>query len=66
MRKVVDENAKSNKNDTSRTKLEKEMIRRDLGQKSGAKKLKREKEEKENFEDVVDKEAGEWSVSGDG
>ena len=66
MRKVVDE---KNKTDTTRTRLEKEMIRRDLGQKSGAKKLKREKEEKENFEDVVDnreKEAGEWSVSGDG
>ena len=45
------------------------MIRRDLGQKSRAKKLKRDREEKENFEDVVDnreKEAGEWSVSGDG
>ena len=51
MRKVVDE---KNKTDTTRTRLEKEMIRRDLGQKSGAKKLKREKEEKENFEDVVD------------
>ena len=37
--------------------------------KAGQKTLKREKEEKENFEDVVDnreKEAGEWSVSGDG
>ena len=37
--------------------------------KSGAKKLKREKEERENFEDVADNrenEAGEWSVSGDG
>ena len=34
--------------------------------KAGQKTLKREKEEEENFEDVVDKEAGEWSVSGDG
>ena len=51
MRKVVDE---KNKTDTTRTRLEKEMIRRDLGQKSGAKKLKREKEEKGNFDDVVD------------
>ena len=62
VRKVVDE---KNKTDTTRTRLEKEMIRRDLGQKSGAKKLKREKEEKGNFDDVVDnreKVNGQWVV----